>query len=130
MHARLRPFAKEALFEPLKVLCQTKRIPLPGRICRRNRNALVCFFCKYFPDFPVGFPPLQNLVKARKTPRARPAEDHDDPVPLVAVEPAGLAPMAESSEDRPRRPTTYNWEWGAGSDAFSFAFLDELFPDD
>lgn len=67
MHNTLRLYPKAALLGPLRYVCQQRNLPPVPRLCRRSKDALVCFFCLYCPDFPLGFPPLSPLH-----PRCRP----------------------------------------------------------
>jgi hypothetical protein len=54
----LAPFSKAALLPPLRRICAARGLPQPLRVCRRMKEALVCFFCLFLPDFPLGFPSI------------------------------------------------------------------------
>jgi hypothetical protein len=58
MQHRLRLWPKKVLLEPLGQYCQQRNLPAIPRLCRRSKDALVCYFCFHCRDFPMGFPPL------------------------------------------------------------------------
>jgi hypothetical protein len=60
MEQRLRPFSKDSLIQAANVVCKTRGIKKPDRLCARGRASLISFFCMAFPDFPAGFPALSN----------------------------------------------------------------------
>jgi hypothetical protein len=62
MAGRLKPYPKASLLGAAKVMCDKMNIPVPDRICLRGRQPLICFYCKYFPEFPFGFPLLINAA--------------------------------------------------------------------
>jgi hypothetical protein len=62
MEERLKPFAKKALLDAAESMHKTRAVPWPDRICYRCRQPLVCHYCKFFPDFPLGFRSLFNVV--------------------------------------------------------------------
>jgi hypothetical protein len=131
MQNRLRPYSKETLLGPLKVMCESKGIRLPGRLCHRNKKALVCFFCEYFPDFPMGFPPSFSSVNWDVAKPSTP-ENPTEAIPPVLVDPPVPMLGISSTEkaERVRKPNTFSWEWTSGSNSFCLSSLDDAFFDD
>jgi hypothetical protein len=58
MERRLSGFAKASLLSAADEYCGINRMKRPDRLCHRYREALICFFCQYVPQFPEGFPPI------------------------------------------------------------------------
>jgi hypothetical protein len=131
MQNRLRPYSKETLLGPLKAMCESNGIRLPGRLCHRNKKALVCFFCEYFPDFPKGFPPSFNSANW-DVPKPATPDDHakaHEPVSAAPpVPPLGSGSMEKDSP--PRKPNNFSWEWSSGSSYYSLSSLNDSFFDD
>jgi hypothetical protein len=63
MEALLRPYPKEQLLVALRRICKEQGLPEIPRVCRRNRDAIICYFCLNCPDFPRGFPPISGGVQ-------------------------------------------------------------------
>jgi hypothetical protein len=40
----------------VRAICQQRRLPAFSRLCRRSREALVCFFVAYCAGLPIGSP--------------------------------------------------------------------------
>jgi hypothetical protein len=76
MNTRLMEYPKHQLWSwAVHHSAQSKGlIKPPSRTERRMKHALVCWFCKWAPDFPKGFTP-----PAMKKRRNRPQVDLDDP---------------------------------------------------
>jgi hypothetical protein len=127
MQNLVRPYTKAVLLEQLKAACNIKGIDFPGRICHRNKSALVCFICDNFPDFPRGFPTLSQMSHPNK--RLHP-ESTDEPSLTPAAEPTDIRPpvppLIDEVSARPRRLT---WEWSTESNPFNFNFWADM-PDD
>jgi hypothetical protein len=130
MQNLLRPYAKAALLEQLKTACEMQGIDLPGRICHRNKNALICFIWENFPEFPRGFPTFSNTPKSHPDKRSRP-EDIDETIRAAAAEPALLSPPAPPLDDEALpEPKRSAWEWSSEPNPFSFNLWDDLFNDE
>jgi hypothetical protein len=69
MKTGLAHYSKEKLLEwALKMCRQTNHdIQPPNRTERRIRAALVCWYCKWAPDFPAKFPPLPSNPGTRES---------------------------------------------------------------
>jgi hypothetical protein len=55
----LRPYPKAILWQWAVNLSRQSNglIQIPSRTERRMKHALVCWYCKWAPGFPLGFPP-------------------------------------------------------------------------
>jgi hypothetical protein len=131
MQNRLRAYSKETLLGPLKVMCESNGITLPGRLCHRNKKALVCFVCEYFPDFPKGFPPSFNTADRDVF---KPSTPENPAKAFEAVSATQLVPTSGSASTEkdvpPRKPNNFSWEWGSGSSYYSLGSLNDSFFDD
>jgi hypothetical protein len=58
MARRLQGHTKKELCAKAKSHARSHGTPRPDRLSHRNRDALICFFCEAFPDFPEGFPEM------------------------------------------------------------------------
>jgi hypothetical protein len=85
MEERLRPFPKDILRDAAKSVCQSRGMIKPDRLCVRARVALICYFCKWFPDFPAGFPmfslPTGPILPIQDQSQATPAVSRPAPEP-------------------------------------------------
>jgi hypothetical protein len=54
MDNRLRPLRKTALLEIAAGLCEEMKLPRPHRLAPRHRPSLICWFCRYVPDYTPG----------------------------------------------------------------------------
>jgi hypothetical protein len=50
MRAYLQQFPKGVLLQVAREISESKQIPPVDRICRRNREALICWFCESAPE--------------------------------------------------------------------------------
>jgi hypothetical protein len=135
MQNLLRPYAKATLLEQLKAACEMKGIEFPGRICHRNKNALICFIWENFPDFPRGFPTFPNVPMSHPDKRLHP-ESIDEPIPAAAAATAPSAPppppppIPPVIDDELPRPDTFTWEWNPQSNPFNFNLWDDTLYDE
>jgi hypothetical protein len=67
---------KTALLRLAKQISQSKQIPPADRICRRNRDALICWFCESAPELLSGrliLPPAVFVIpEVARQPTAQP----------------------------------------------------------
>jgi hypothetical protein len=62
--AALSRYPKAQLMAPLKRISRERRLPEVPRICRRSRDALICYFCLYCPDVALFSPFLAAPAQA------------------------------------------------------------------
>jgi hypothetical protein len=146
MQNLLRPYAKATLLEQLKAACEMKGIEFPGRICHRNKNALICFIWDNFPDFPRGFTTFPNVPMSHPDKRLRPANTDEGtpaagtatetaetgdsvPLPLPPLPPP-VPPVPPLFDDEFQRSNNFTWEWNSQSNPFTFNLWDDTLYDE
>jgi hypothetical protein len=86
MKDHLQRFPKAELLKYANELSTQKQIPPADRICRRNRDALICWFCESCPEIlsivaaPVAPPPQRVLFPSISELLARLPDAHLCPI--------------------------------------------------
>jgi hypothetical protein len=60
MGARLMGLGKPGLLQRARQFSDAHGVHPPDRLCERYREALICWFCENVPDFPEGFPGVED----------------------------------------------------------------------
>jgi hypothetical protein len=66
MSQRLTSWTKVELNNAAKVCATATGKPRPDRMCCRRRDALICFFCEVYPNFPEGLAPVSTAEQPRQ----------------------------------------------------------------